>query len=287
MAAVAVGVVAGSLYLAEGALHIYQRPVPDPASAQRLSADTHSDWSDVQIAAADGTVLRAWIFTPRSANGSAIVLLHGVGDTRAGMLGHAAYLLAAGYTVLTPDSRGHGVSGGSLVTYGVLEAGDVHAWSDWLFANRPVKRLYGMGESMGAAILLQSLATESRWRAVVAECPFATFEEIAYERLSSDSGAIRRVFWPVIQIAYCYARVRYHVDLHRAAPVEAVRVSRVPILLIHGTADGNIPYRNSEVLHAANPAATTLWLVPGAAHVRALEKDPELYVRRVTEWFRQ
>ena len=33
--------------------------------------------------------------------------------------------LEEGYSVLLPDSRGHGTSGGELVTYGLLEKRDV------------------------------------------------------------------------------------------------------------------------------------------------------------------
>jgi len=40
-------------------------------------------------------------------------------------LGPAKFLLMSGYTVLAPDLRGHGISGGGRVTYGLLEAGDV------------------------------------------------------------------------------------------------------------------------------------------------------------------
>jgi hypothetical protein len=51
--------------------------------------------------------------------------------TRAGMLAHAGYLLADGFTVLIPDSRGHGSSGGDIIAYGTREASDVHVWADW------------------------------------------------------------------------------------------------------------------------------------------------------------
>jgi pimeloyl-ACP methyl ester carboxylesterase len=177
--------VAGSVVVANGALHVYIRPLPDDAVAQALADAARARWQAAAVTASDSVVLRAWLFTPRAANGSAVILLHGVGDTRKGVLNHARYLLSAGFTVLAPDSRGHGASQGEYITYGVKEAGDVHAWGNWLFANRPIQRLYGMGESMGAAVILQSLATEPRLRAVVAECPYATFREVAYDRLST------------------------------------------------------------------------------------------------------
>jgi hypothetical protein len=51
----------------------------------------------------DGIALDGWLFTPPDPNGSAVILLHGVGDTRSGMAVHAGYLLQAGFTVRTPD----------------------------------------------------------------------------------------------------------------------------------------------------------------------------------------
>jgi fermentation-respiration switch protein FrsA (DUF1100 family) len=59
----------------------------------------------------------------------------------------------------------------------------------------------------------------------------------------------------------------------------------VPILLIHGDADRNIPPRHSRELHALNPA-TQLWEVPGAPHVASYGTAPEEYERKVVEWFR-
>ncbi len=268
------------MVVADNALHIYGK-APDEALARAVGFP----WQPAEVTASDGAVLRAWLFTPRKPNGGAVILLHGVGDTRAGVLGHAAYLLEAGYTVLTPDSRDHGASGGTYVTYGVKEAGDVHTWADWLTHHTPFSRLYGMGESMGAAVVLQSLAVEPRWRAIVAECPYATFTEVAIDRLSERGFPPRFSLWPVIGTGYLYARLRYGVDLRLASPLAAVRSTRVPVLLIHGTADTNIPSRNSEELHAANPSATELWLVPGAVHVNALGAGREEYVRRVTGWF--
>ena len=91
--------------------------------------------------------------------------------------------------------------------------------------------------------------------------------------------------WPAIHIGFLYARVRYGLNLYRASPAEAVRSSRVPVLLIHGTSDTNIPIRHSRELHALNPDGTVLWEVAGADHGGAMGMDRELYRRRVVEWF--
>jgi dipeptidyl aminopeptidase/acylaminoacyl peptidase len=275
-----------SILVTEGALHIQVRPRPDPHDADAIAQDCVAAWEPARINAADGVLLDGWLFTPRQPNGSGVIVLHGVGDSRTGMAAHADFLLHAGFTVLLPDARGHGSSGGSAISYGIRESRDVHSWADWLLRKGPVSRLYGVGQSMGAAILLESLAREPRFRAMVADCPFDSFEDIAYYRLQRLSGLGRWAAWPVVQTGFLYTRLIYGFDLRRASPADAVRSTTVPILLIHGTADTNIPPEESVALHALNSRSTTLWLVPGANHVGSLGANPREYARRVTEWFR-
>ena len=63
--------------------------------------------------------------------------------------------LKAGYSVLMPDSRAHGESGGEIVTYGLLEKFDVARWAAWARQHK-CEKLYGLGESLGGAILLEA-----------------------------------------------------------------------------------------------------------------------------------
>jgi dipeptidyl aminopeptidase/acylaminoacyl peptidase len=279
------GLSAAAVFVAEGALHIRQREAPATGAAAGIAAPNHATWREVRVNARDGVGLDAWLFTPRSPNGAAVIALHGVGDTRVGMLGHADFLLRAGYTVLTPDCRGHGASGGDVITYGVREAGDVRVWADWLARLPGIDRVYGVGQSMGASILLESLGIETRFRAVAADCPFATFREIAGDRLAQQGAIGALASWPLVNLGFVYARARYGVNLWDASPSEAVRRTRVPVLLIHGTGDTNIVPRHSRELHALNPAATELWEVAGAGHIASLGTAREEYVRRVTRWF--
>ena len=240
--------------------------------------------------AADGVRLSAWMFRPppEQANGAAVLLLHGVGDTRLGMWSHANYLLEAGYVVLMPDSRAHGSSGGDVVTYGIREADDTARWLRWLGEQQAVERVYGMGESMGAANLLESLALPSPVRAVVAESSFATFPEVAAYRLSHESGIPFPALWPIREFGFVYARLRYGVRLEDASPAMAMARSAAPVLLIHGTADTNIPPGQSRELRAVRRRGETeLWEVPGAVHVSAISAEPREMPRRVIDWFRR
>jgi pimeloyl-ACP methyl ester carboxylesterase len=145
------------------------------------------------------------------------MVLHGIGASREYSLGFAPLFLDRGYSVLLPDLRGHGESGGELVTYGVLEADDAHRWVDWLIDSEKCERVYGLGGSLGAGVLLQSLAFESRFRAVVAECSYASLIEVARDRVAALVPVIpapvgRVADIPLIESAMLYVRLRYGVN---------------------------------------------------------------------------
>src|SRR5438067_10448944 len=98
--------------------------------------------------------------------------------------------LQQGYRVLLPDSRAHGESGGRLATYGLRENDDIHRWVSWLY-DRGATCVDGFGESMGAALVLESMRSEARFCAVVADSPFSTFRSVAYDREGYFVGAGR------------------------------------------------------------------------------------------------
>ena len=217
-----------------------------------------------------------------------MILFHGLADNRIGMTGYAQLFLAHGFTVLLPDARAHGASGGQLATYGLLERNDIHQWFDFLVAQLHPHCIYGFGESMGAAELLQSVTIEPHFCAVVAESSFSTFREIAYDRMGQPFHLGpwfgRTLFRPVIEFAFLYVRWKHHLDMQQVSPEDSIATSKVPVLLIHGQIDGNIPPRHSQRIQASNPKAV-LWKVPNADHCGAISAAPREFELRVLDWF--
>jgi len=246
----------------------------------------------VEITANDGVILRAWAIRPAPGNGDAVILLHGVASNRAGMLDPADMLLRHGYSVLLPDARAQGMSGGDLATYGFLEAGDLQRWFNWLVQRQAPRCIDAIGESMGAAQLLNSLRTVRGFCALAAESSFASFREVSYVRIGEWFGTGpwlgRTLLRPVVEFGIFYARWRYGVDLAQENPSQAVAASRVPVLLIHGLLDNNIPPHNSETILAAskgNNPDVSLWEPQDAGHCGAMGADPGEFERRVIAWF--
>jgi hypothetical protein len=282
-----------AFFLADATVHPYRRPLPaeTEAQAKHTAAPLDSHLTDVELQTRDHISLVAWLIQPQHlANGNAVILLHGLGDNRMGTAGYAELLLARGYTVLMPDARAHGESAGDLATYGLVERDDIRSWFEWLQQTTHASCIYALGESMGAAQLLQSLAVEPHFCAVVAESSFSTFREIAYDRMGQRFGTGswvgRTVLRPLVEIALVVARIKYHVDLAQASPEDAVAHTRVPILLIHGMVDHNIPLRHSLRLAARNPEVK-LWEVPDADHCGAIAVAPEEFKRRMLTFFEE
>jgi len=273
------------IYLADGTLHPARRPLSNLIYSG--PASTAPQTTDVSITTSDHVTLNAWLMVPAHSNHDAVLLLHGLADNRLGMNGYAQLFLAHGYTVLLPDARAHGDSGGELATYGLLERNDIHQWVEFLDAQTHPHCIYGFGESMGAAQLLQSLATHPHFCAVAAESPFANFREIAYDRMGQPFHAGpwvgRTVLRPLIEIAFLRAR-KFHLNMENVSPESSVSESNIPVLLIHGQIDSNIPVRHSRLIHARN-SRTQLWEVPNADHCGALSTDPKEFETKVLQWF--
>jgi hypothetical protein len=171
-----------AIFLGELAFRPQRVRITERQSAKATAARFGADLLDVSINANDGSPLQGWFARPADANGNAVILLHGVGDNRQGAMGFGELFLSNGFAVLVPDSRAQGESGGGFPTYGIKESDDVHRWFDWLVMQQHPKCIFGMGESMGAAIVLQSVKT-TPFCAVVAESSFASFRQIAYVRV--------------------------------------------------------------------------------------------------------
>jgi dipeptidyl aminopeptidase/acylaminoacyl peptidase len=174
----------------------------------------------------------------------------------------------------------------------VKEAADVRLWFDWVKKNDAPRCVDGLGESMGAGMLLQALRTTPGFCAVVAECSFASFREASYDRLGEKIGGGaelgRTLLRPAVEAGFLYARWRYGVDLDQASPQEAVAESRVPVLLIHGKLDTNLPPTNSELIvkrSAGRTPAVELWEPADAGHTGAAGAEPQEFERRVVGWF--
>jgi uncharacterized protein len=92
---------------------------------------------------------------------------------------------------------------------------------------------------------------------------------------------------PIIASAVFYSKARYGIDLLQPSPLNAIRQSTVPVLLIHGVLDRSINPRHSVILAKAAPDHVQLWLVPNAWHTGAWSAAHDEFESRVLGWFNE
>jgi uncharacterized protein len=250
-------------------------------------AQVHATREDFNVNAQDGAALRGWKVRAAHPTGDWILLFHGVGDNRIGVLDHALVLLSAGYDVAMMDSRAHGESGGAMATYGWIERHDTQSIVDVLEATEHPRHLFALGESMGAGIALQSAAIEPRIEAVVAEASFANLREASY-----DYAGLRRSPWlgktlfaPGTWTMIYRAEHIANLPAAEVSPVKAVALRPFPVFLICDAKDVALPCRHTKMIFDAAIGRKEMWIVPDAYHTAALGDEPAEFRRRVLAFF--
>ncbi len=248
------------------------RPVDPPASTLGIPGARN-----VTFPASDGVRLVGW-YVPGK-NGAAVMLLHGSHVSRASTVTHLRMLAQAGYTVLAYDARGHGQSDGPTNTLGWTEDDDIAGAVTFLRHQPGVNpaRIAALGLSMGAMDALRAATDGIPLRAVIADGAGAgTFGDMA---IVDGQG-----FKAPVALSVDWLSMRA-TELLSGVPEPPVLVSivgkiHVPVLLIASNKPGELT--DDQVYRARIGANATLWSVPDAGHVEALQTHPHDYTARVT-----
>jgi uncharacterized protein len=256
------------------------------ADENAVSSDTASDCAAARAAAGTALVgpgdvgLAGWYIPAGSGaepGGPTVIVAHGWGDSKSGMLERAAVLHEA-YNLVLFDLRNHGQSATSPTTQGVREAGDIRAVVDWLETAKGPDQIALLGVSMGGASALNEADDDERIDALVIESSHATLANAAQARL--DQGGYPLSLpgsWAVL----LGTLMRTGEDVSAADPIQAVeRLDGRPLLLINGGLDDSIgPNDAADMLAAAGEAGVPaeLEVCSSARHAASVEACPEDY----------
>lgn len=267
---------------AEGRERTRQVRATDVAAARAWEAEAPAP-ETARIESDDGTRLVAHVTLANPGSRRWLLFAHDYRGTWGESAHHARRFAERGYNVLRPEMRGHGESGGLHVGLGLADRRDLVAWAKWLV------RTYGgdvrivvMGHSMGAAAALFACGEKDLPRqvvATVADCPFA-------DAWSVLVAALRRRHVPPHPFAdFVRSMLQRQLDGCDLVDVDvtaAVKRSRTPLLVIHGTADTVVaPEAAGRIVEAAGGKAEgkgkTLCLVEDAGHRLACWTNPDVY----------
>lgn len=231
----------------------------------------------------DGYRLVAEEFPERTSE-TWVLLLHGYTGWKEEMYQFAYWYQKQGYAVLVPDLRCQGESEGDFIGMGWTDHYDCQLWIDHILEESPDAKIVLHGQSMGAAtalIMAGSPEVSGHIKAVVSDSAYTTAYEMFGDKITEWFHLPAVLF---VDSACVMLRLRGGYDLRDASPLRAVEGSRVPILFIHGDEDKMIDVNMSYELYDAAACEKELFIVEGAGHAQAQDKDPEAYYGKIEDF---
>lgn len=171
---------------------------------------------------------------------------------------------ATKHNILLVDQRAHGRSKGHTITFGIKERKDCVSWVDYAkgrFGDNIQILLYGV--SMGAATVLMASSEipVKNVYGIIADCPYSSPKEII-KKVCKDMKYPPKLAYPFIALS---ARVFGRFKVTEITAEEAVKVSSVPILILHGDDDRFVPEEMSKSISNARDGIER-HTFSGAAH---------------------
>jgi fermentation-respiration switch protein FrsA (DUF1100 family) len=206
----------------------------------------------VDVRTEDGEGLDAWWAPPPEPGRGVVLFLHGTPSTLADTVWRLPDLQRSGFGVMAIDYRGYGASTGVPSEAGLRA--DARAAFDWISAAAPGSKIAVFGESLGTGPAVE-LARDRPVAGVLLNAPYAS---------------VRRLFeLRAPPLPYRWL-MRSPFDSE-----SLIGQISVPLMILHGTADPNIPITEARRLFAAAHEPKTMIEIEGAGHLAAYDSGGE------------
>jgi alpha-beta hydrolase superfamily lysophospholipase len=212
-------------------------------------------FADVSISTEDGEHIVGW-WAPPPARAGVVLFLHGTPSTLLDTVWRLPDLTNSGLGVMAIDYRGYGSSTGRPSELGIRA--DVRAAYDFIHAAAPASKIAVFGESLGTGIAV-ALARERPVAGVLLNAPYASVL-----RLFELRGPPLPYRWLISD------------QFNSEALIDGIEA---PVMILHGTADSNVPVTEARRLYAAAREPKSMIEVEGAGHLSAWEggaREPAL-----------
>ena len=188
-----------------------------------------------------------------------VVLVHGVGGNRGGMLARAQFLVAHGYNALSIDLRAHGESEGAYPSPGYLEAAEVQAAVAEATRHSPCPVVL-LGHSVGGVAVLHAASHHPAIAGVVADSAFVSSFDM-FDRLRDRLRRNGASVWPRMGLWFLGRRslagmidtlVQWgggpDIDARKGELVPVLPAIDVPVMFVTGTSDDIAPSANTHAM---------------------------------------
>lgn len=241
-------------------------------------------YQDFSITSFDGLTLKAKYFECK-AGAPVELMFHGYrGNAERDLCGGVQRCFALGHNAFIVDQRACGNSDGSVITFGINESKDCHAWLELMINHfGPDVKIILTGISMGASTVLNAAGSPlpEQVVGVLADCGFTSPADII-KVVITEMGLPANLAYPFVKLG---AKLYGKFDLDEISSVEAIKNCKVPVIFFHGEDDAFVPCEMSRRNYAACTAKKQLVTIPGAGHGLCYPVDPQRYLDELRKFF--
>ena len=241
---------------------------------------------DCYIRSADGLLLHG-SYLPAAKAERYVLLSHGYKGSGFGDFAYIAkFLHENGCSLLFIDQRCCGLSQGKYITFGAKEQWDVQQWAYYIAKrNKEKLPIYLYGESMGASTVLMASGHKlpKEVKGLIADCGFHSMKG----QLRDIAANWFHLNWVELLLLrvdlFCGLLAGFH--MKDADTTDSMKTNQRPVLFFHGGKDSYVEPENTRYNYALCRAPKELVIVPEARHLCSSYAEPELYRRRLMEFF--
>jgi uncharacterized protein len=227
----------------------------------------------------DGVKLQGWYIPAETPKGT-IVMLHGHGATRSGVVNEANAFHDLGYKVCMIDFRAHGASDGNVCTIGYRETADVKAAYDYVLKTGE-QNIILWGISLGAATITKTIEDypDVQPKKVMLEMPFGSLSEAVEGRLRimhlpEQPLATLLTFWGGTEQGFWAFGLN---------PSTYARSIKMPALLQWGKNDTRVTETETKEIYTNISSANKhLVVYNNSGHESLLKSEPAKWLTTVT-----
>lgn len=218
-------------------------------------------YNDIYFNTNDDVLLHGWLIRAKGEQKGTILHFHGNAENISTHVNNVLWLADSGYDIFTFDYRGYGKSGGVTTIDGVHK--DAITVLDSAIGQSSSKKggFFVIGQSLGGAIAIYAVAKfqdKKKIKALIVDSAFTGYRAIVREKMK---------YFPLINfLGYLFLPF---FDDYYSPSIWIKKVSPVPVLIIHGTNDRVVSFKNGIELFNSADKPKEFWEIKGGEHIQA------------------
>ena len=237
-----------------------------------------------QIKSKDGLILKAKYYKKYD-DAPVEIMFHGYrGNAEIDMSAGIKRAFLCGHNAFVVDQRASGDSQGHVITFGIKESCDCQLWAQFVDKNiAKGQKIFLAGVSMGAATVIMATqhALPSTVVGILADCGYDSIQDII-KKFIKQLKLSPNFFYPFLRLG---ATIYGGFNLHKTNPIKAIKQTKIPVIIFHGTHDTYVPVQMAQNLYDACPTKKDLVIMQDTDHGVCFLDNPQLYIQKAKAFF--